>query len=122
MRVVEKVWGSEHIYVNNDKYCGKVLNLYRSAHCSMHYHKKKLETFLVIEGRVLLELEGVFAEILPFQSIDIPVGAKHRFTGLEKSKIVEFSTHHEDEDSYRTNASGFCESQQFQELLEKYGR
>jgi len=31
---------------------------------------------------------------------------KHRFTGLENSEIMEFSTHHEDEDSYRDELSG----------------
>jgi hypothetical protein len=30
----------------------------------------------------------------------------HRFSGLEDSEIIEFSTHHEDEDSYRQERSG----------------
>ena len=34
-------------------------------------------------------------------SIRITPGVKHRFTGLEDSEIIEFSTHHEDSDSYR---------------------
>ena len=33
-------------------------------------------------------------------------GEKHRFTGLENSEIIEFSTHHIEEDSYRDEASG----------------
>jgi len=31
---------------------------------------------------------------------------KHRFTGLEETRIIEFSTHHEDTDTYRDSQSG----------------
>ena len=31
---------------------------------------------------------------------------KHRFTGLKDSKIIEFSTHHKESDSYRGELSG----------------
>ena len=121
MEIVNKVWGSEHIYVNNDKYCGKVLNLLTGTRCSMHCHKKKLETFLVIEGRVLLELNELFYLLLPNQSIDIPVNSNHRFTGLLISKIIEFSTHHEDDDSYRVEESCIIPFTEFEELCKVYG-
>ena len=44
--------------------------------------------------------------MLPGLSILIEPNTKHRFTGLEDSEIIEFSTHHEDSDSYRDELSG----------------
>ncbi len=44
--------------------------------------------------------------MIPGDSVRIRPGTKHRFTGLEDSEIIEFSTHHEDSDSYREELSG----------------
>jgi quercetin dioxygenase-like cupin family protein len=103
--VVPKVWGEEHWIVNRE-YCGKRLLLKRGYRCSMHYHKVKDETFLVIMGKVLLETEAGDYVMVPGDSQHIPQRLLHRFSGLEDSEIIEFSTHHEDEDSYRTEPSG----------------
>jgi quercetin dioxygenase-like cupin family protein len=42
----------------------------------------------------------------PGDAFLIEPNTKHRFTGLEDSEIIEFSTHHEDSDSYRDEVSG----------------
>lgn len=43
-------------------------------------------------------------DIFRFQgdAILIKPNQKHRFIGLTDAEIIEFSTHHEEEDSYRT--------------------
>src|SRR3989344_620376 len=97
---VPKVWGSEEWIVNYD-YCGKKLILKRGFRCSMHYHKKKDETFYINKGKVLMEANNKKRIMKEGDSIRITPGVKHRFTGLEDSEIIEFSTHHEDSDSYR---------------------
>ena len=102
---VKKEWGMEVWIVNRD-YCGKKLVLNKSFRCSMHHHKNKDETFYIIKGKVLIEIGNKKQIMLPGDSIWIPPGAKHRFTGLENSEIIEFSTHHEDSDSYREELSG----------------
>jgi len=108
-----KVWGSEEWIVNAD-YCGKILNLSAGYRCSIHNHKLKDETFLLIEGLVLLEtwqlknekLEDYRSKVLDkYDSYRIFPGTPHRFTGILNSKIIEFSTHHEDSDSYRYSSS-----------------
>lgn len=104
-KIVQKVWGQEEWIVNKD-YCGKKLVLKKGYRCSMHYHKKKDETFYIIKGKVLMETNGDKRIMLPGDSIHINPNLKHRFTGLEDSEIIEFSTHHEDEDSYREELSG----------------
>lgn len=105
MEIVKKVWGHEEIIVNRD-YCGKKLILNKGYRCSMHYHKNKDETFYILSGKVLLEIGMQKNIMLPSDSMLIKPGQKHRFTGLEDSEIIEFSTHHEDSDSYRDEVSG----------------
>lgn len=112
----EKAWGSEQ-WVVNDTYCGKIMLLKKGFRCSIHYHKIKDETFYILEGKMLLELEGEKAIMKPGEVIRIKPGQKHRFTALEDTRFIEFSTHHEDEDSYRDTQSGKVED--FDKFLEE---
>lgn len=108
MKKVDKIWGHEEIIVNRD-YCGKKLVLKKGFRCSIHHHKIKDETFYIQSGKVLMELGEDAKEkkiMLPGDTIHITPNMWHRFTGLEDSEIFEFSTHHEDEDSYRNELSG----------------
>ena len=105
IKIVPKTWGEERWIVNRD-YCGKLLILKKGFRCSMHHHKNKDETFYINKGRVLLELEGSKFIMKPGQALLIEPNQKHRFTGLEDSEIIEFSTHHDDSDSYRDELSG----------------
>ena len=84
MKLVMKVWGSEEWVVNNDKYCGKILNLNKGYRCSVHYHKNKTETFYVLQGKVLMETWGSKV-MLPGDIIHIRPEVTHRFTGLMNS-------------------------------------
>lgn len=112
-KFVEKKWGSETWIVNFDKYCGKILDLKKDYFCSWHYHKLKTETFHVLEGDVLLYYgtdEDIQASnivrLTKGMSFHIPPMLIHRFLGLQDSKILEISTQHFDEDSYRISESG----------------
>ena len=106
MQTVKKVWGEERWIVNTDAYCGKILVLHRGYRCSLHHHKIKDETFYVLKGRVRLEVNGKVKLLGPGESQHIGVGIEHRFTGLEPSEMIEFSTHHDEADSYRSEPSG----------------
>jgi len=105
IKLVKKAWGEEHWIANQD-YCGKLLILKRGLRCSLHLHKKKDEVFYIYRGKVLMEAgnkkwimkQGDKQHILP--------NTLHRFTGLTDAEIIEFSSHHEDSDSYRKEPSG----------------
>ncbi len=124
MNFVSKSWGAERWVVNNDKYCGKVLFFAKGRSCSLHYHKLKEETFYVQSGKLKLQYynfdnnEGMDAICLDSHSkgyslptaeiileagdkFDIPIGMRHRMTGLLDTVMFEFSTTHFDSDSYR---------------------
>jgi len=105
MKKVNKVWGEEKWIVNRD-YCGKVLILNKGFKCSMHKHKIKDETFYMNKGKILLEYGDDKSIMYPGDVQLIEPGVYHSFTGLEDSEIIEFSTHHRDDDSYRKDSSG----------------
>lgn len=105
IKIVLKVWGEERWIVNRD-YCGKLLVLKKGFRCSMHYHKVKDETFYINKGKVLMEYDGEKMIMKPGDALLIEPNKNHRFTGLEDSEIMEFSTHHDDSDSYRNEVSG----------------
>ena len=109
-REYPKVWGSEIWIANTANYCGKILILKHGYRCSIHYHKKKDETFYILEGTVLMETNGDVVIMKPGDAIRIRPGMRHRFTGLGgwDSKILEVSTHHDEEDSYRITQSERC--------------
>jgi quercetin dioxygenase-like cupin family protein len=109
VQMVKKVWGEEIWIVNGKRYCGKILILNKGFQSSLHYHRKKDETFYVLEGSVLFEWD--------YQSpkkVTLSVGdvfhvypeMVHRFRGLEDSnRVIEFSTTHDDKDSFRIEKS-----------------
>jgi quercetin dioxygenase-like cupin family protein len=103
-----KVWGEEH-WIVNEAYCGKKLVIEKGASCSLHYHKLKDETFYVLSGLVRMDLGteqwDEVRTLRPGDSVRVKPWTIHRFTGLEPSEVIEFSTHHEDSDSYRLEPS-----------------
>jgi mannose-6-phosphate isomerase-like protein (cupin superfamily) len=111
IKIVPKLWGEEHWIVNEPDYCGKILILKKGYRCSLHAHYLKKESFFCLSGKIKIEINDFYYNINEGMSIDIPVGAYHRFTGLEDSQIIEFSTHHEDSDSYRLEPSGKVEGE-----------
>jgi mannose-6-phosphate isomerase-like protein (cupin superfamily) len=115
--IISKKWGYEIVVVNNDFYCGKKLHVLPLKWCSVHYHKNKKETFYVISGELKLQ----YSTILDFEywnsnnehittlilksgeSFTIDTMIAHRFTSNTSlfCEFIEFSTHHDDADSYR---------------------
>lgn len=101
MEKINKTWGYEQIIVNNNLYCGKLLHLKAGYSSSIHSHKNKDETFYVLKGKLMLEYNETKKTMNEGDSIHIQPNDVHRFTGIRDSIIIEFSTHHDDSDSYR---------------------
>lgn len=108
-----KSWGWEEWIVNNDMYCGKRLHFtVAGGGTSMHFHMRKHETMYIESGTFLIttidpvKAEKVFHYLNEGESVVINQGTVHRIqcTGFgpkDEAVLVEFSTHHEDSDSYR---------------------
>jgi len=104
-KIVPKVWGREE-WIWNEGYCGKLLVLNRGFQCSLHYHEKKDEVFYILRGEVLMEINGEREILKPGDAVHIKPHDLHRFTGLTGSQIIEFSSHHDDDDTFRKSTSG----------------
>ncbi len=105
VEIVPKLWGHEKWLENNDQYCSKQLVLNKGYQCSLHYHKIKDEMFLVTKGYVRMEVGEEIMYMKPGSFVRIHPGTPHRFRGLEDSEILEISTTHMEEDSYRIEPS-----------------
>ena len=132
MKTVKKKWGNERIYKNDENYCVKLLTVNQGKSCSIHCHKLKEESFLMCQGKILLEiwdempkeatqkeLENI-AKITPVHRyilephnayklndnsiITIGPRVPHRFTGLldGDNMFYEASTIDSADDSYRS--------------------
>lgn len=106
---VDKPWGYELWIHNDEDYCGKLLVFTKQGNnFSMHYHLKKKETWYVQSGGFdfhWLDVENgkrMRKIIKEGDSVLIERGLPHQLIALENnSTIVEVSTEHFDEDSYR---------------------
>lgn len=128
VRLFLKSWGFEYWFENNEKYCGKVIQVRHgewSSFGAFHYHKIKDESFLVISGTLIidvLDLTNVALSAIPnhneiqtqhdplvrrfhlkpFEYIRVHPGVLHRFSGYAgEALFTETSTTHDEEDSYR---------------------
>lgn len=107
VEIVNKGWGKEIIFVNNDEYCGKILCFNKDKRFSMHYHLLKKETWYVAKGRLILywidTANGIsYTEYLEVGDVVTNErGAPHQLIALEDSEVFEVSSKHYDEDSYR---------------------
>ena len=97
-RRVEKPWGWELVWAETDRYVGKLLFIRAGEALSLQYHEVKDESWLVREGRALLELGEAGAgeletiEIVPGEALRFVPGTIHRITAIEDTLIVEVST------------------------------
>lgn len=109
-KTVDKSWGYEVWIENNDEYCGKELHfLSKGGHTSLHFHVKKRETMFCVSGT----FEILYSDtdtgdkrsvvLSPRDSVEIPRNTPHSIVCLEPGVLMEFSTHHEDSDSYRVS-------------------
>jgi mannose-6-phosphate isomerase-like protein (cupin superfamily) len=104
---VIKNWGREVVIVNNKDYCGKILEFKAGSKFSMHFHKNKHETFFVLEGLGKMKCintndASIYEhDLKPGVILEIEPLSPHQVFAESNMKIIEFSTHHEDSDSYR---------------------
>ena len=95
-------WGYEVWIENTNDYCGKLLVLDNQIKGSLHYHKIKRETFVIMEGKVQLRVGDVMLVLEQYDKVFVERETLHQFQAIsEKAVIMEISTHHEDSDSYK---------------------
>ena len=96
-RRVDKPWGHEEIWAENERYVGKILVIKQGCRLSLQLHRKKDESIRVLSGLLRLELEDdsgelVTEELGPGEARHIALGRRHRFGAVEDTELVEVST------------------------------
>jgi sialic acid synthase SpsE/D-lyxose ketol-isomerase len=104
------------ITVVNRGYCKKLLVSLPGQTHPEQYHEKKEETFHVIYGEILLELDGVPMLCHPGDVVTIEPGVRHKFKTESGAVIEEISTTHDRNDSFYTDTS-IMENKQRKSLL-----
>jgi mannose-6-phosphate isomerase-like protein (cupin superfamily) len=102
----DHVWGYELWIENNEKYCSKLLILNEGFESSWHYHERKDETFIILEGSVSLTYEN---ERNTSQTIILKEGEKfrlkpkviHAFKSLTPRSIVMETSTTDDDDNIK---------------------
>ena len=89
-------WGTEELIAQGDGYIGKRLSMKAGSAGGLQYHERKEETFLLVEGKALVEYDdglGGLASIylLPGMTVHVPKGAPHRVTALTDAVFYEWS-------------------------------
>ena len=111
IKKTNKKWGSEHL-VKNDTYCVKIMTLESGTKVSLHYHLRKEETFVLLSGKLLVEVvdgskgenKKIFLQIMG-DSLTLKPGTAHTFYcpegQIEPTVFIEASTQDFIDDSYR---------------------
>lgn len=112
---IDKDWGYELIIHNDEKYCGKILFIKKGCCISLQFHKKKTETFFLQSGELLCKFSEQKDFISPEEMKivkmhsgkikEIPSEYIHQVFAIEDSTIIEISTQHFDDDTYRISRS-----------------
>lgn len=104
---VAKGWGSENIWVTNDKYCSKFLKFNTGSKFSMHFHAVKEETWFVMSGEFAVkwidtkDAKVHECKLVPGMTWHNAPLVPHQLICLSEGTIIEVSTPDSVEDNYR---------------------
>ena len=90
---VRRPWGSFKTLERADNYKVKVIEMLPGRSLSLQKHRKRSEEWLVLKGKVEVELNGKIHKLNENGRIKIPRGASHRLTNncRKTAKILEIA-------------------------------
>lgn len=102
-------WGEEIWIENCEEYCGKILIIEPEKRGSLHFHMNKKETMFLQKGKITLSLidkddgKKYEVDLEEGDKILIEPGQVHQIINKtnKEAYLYEFSTKHEESDSYR---------------------
>lgn len=94
----------------NREYCKKILVMIPGQKHPSHYHQRKEETFHILYGEMMLELDGVISTCKRGDMVLVERGVKHRFWSETGVVFEEISTTHYANDSFYEDPN-VCETQ-----------
>jgi len=86
--------GEIEFWIANEEeagYCGKFLFVTDGQTCPYHRHGEKHETFFVLKGAVHMVVDGQEKVLREGETLVMPPGRGHSFTGLGPALLLEVS-------------------------------
>lgn len=115
--------GAVLITVVNREYAKKLLIQLPGQRHPLHMHKLKEETFLVLSGELVIELDGDARTLVPGDQLTVPPGVWHRFHSETGVVFEEISTTAHKNDSYYRDANiADLSSAQRKTVVDHWGR
>ncbi len=97
--IVEKPWGRFIQYVLNEPVTVKILEVKANEQLSLQAHRHRSELWVPLDEGACVEIDGQIIRPKPMEPVFIPLGAKHRLIGEDKTyRVLEISFGHFDED------------------------
>jgi len=99
---IDKPWGYEEILEQNDMYVVKRLFMKKGNKCSLQYHEKKKETFILLSGIMKFTYGNTQKNLKeyiynPGEFITIDPMKVHRMEAIEDILYIEASTNYLDD-------------------------
>lgn len=88
------VTGETEFWIANEEkngYCGKFLFVFDNQACPYHRHNIKHETFFIVKGSVRMRTSDGERVMNEGDSLAMPPGIGHSFTGIGNALILEVS-------------------------------
>ena len=87
-------WGHYTVIEEGENFKVKKILVEPKQKLSLQFHKKRAEHWTILKGNAKVELNGKTFNLKPHQSIDIPVGAKHRLRNNTRKplEIIEIQS------------------------------
>lgn len=86
-----KIWGQRRRLLLTATSEIDLVYLKGDSFCSTHSHKRKINKFIVVKGRVRIESEYGKVILRPNESFEVRPPLKHRFFALEPSVLIELA-------------------------------
>ena len=80
MNLEERPWGNFTVLYTDETCQVKKLVANPGKRISLQSHKFRAEHWFIVSGHGSAELDGNLSEVGPGDSIDVPIGSKHRIT------------------------------------------
>lgn len=91
-----KIWGTATHVFSNPHCAVSILQTVRGGFCSRHYHKQRINRFIVESGCIEVveynptgELEANRTKLGPGEVWDVDAGVIHRFEVIEPGLVIE---------------------------------